>query len=294
MGASHFFVGLSAGVAILAVPILTLTPGMDLPHRFALWIDGPGSQSVGSSSAVDAVSRPRSGYTPGQPTPAVAAPPTLQPVAQPTAVVVQAAQASLAPIVQPPPGALHTGVIRAGGTPVYVRRAAGVESPGDPLITDGSPVLVSAGGVIQVAGQTWRAVRGLNGVAGWVPGAQVVVDGEAPPAPVVVSPAPTSGPAARGSNPTTGGGAAPTTSATPAAGGIVVSGAPLERLKVANTDGAGVVLRNSPRDADRSRNGLLDGALVYVVERSGTDWVHVRADNGLEGWLPTRYVAPAS
>jgi SH3-like domain-containing protein len=157
-------------------------------------------------------------------------------------------------------------------------------------------VLVSAGGVIQVAGQTWRAVRGLNGVAGWVPGAQVVVDGEAPPAPVVVSAPPTSGPVARGSTATTGGSAAPGTNpggASPSAAAIVVGGAPLERLKIANTDGAGVVLRNSPRDADRSHSGLMDGAVVYVVERSGTDWVHVRADNGLEGWVPTRYVAPA-
>ena len=142
-------------------------------------------------------------------------------------------------------------------------------------------MLVSVGGVIQVAGQPWRAVRGLNGVVGWVPGAQVVVDGEAPPPPLVGSSPPTPGPALTPN------------SATPGTGAIVVGGAPLERLKVANTDGSGVVLRNSPRDADKSHSGLMDGALVYVVERSGADWVHVRADNGQEGWIPARYVVSA-
>ena len=83
----------------------------------------------------------------------------------------------------------------------------------------------------------------------------------------------------------------PTAAGTPAP--IQVAGATSERLKVANTDGAGVVLRNSPRDADRSAKGLMDGASVSVVERSGSDWVHVRADNGQEGWVPARYVVPA-
>jgi hypothetical protein len=61
---------------------------------------------------------------------------------------------------------------------------------------------------------------------------------------------------------------------------------------VANTDGVGVVLRNSPRDADKSRTGLMDGMSVGVMERSGADWVRVRADNGQEGWVPARYVVP--
>jgi uncharacterized protein YgiM (DUF1202 family) len=37
----------------------------------------------------------------------------------------------------------------------------------------------------------------------------------------------------------------------------------------------------------------MDGASVSVLERTGNDWVHVHADNGQDGWIPTRYVAPA-
>ena len=44
----------------------------------------------------------------------------------------------------------------------------------------------------------------------------------------------------------------------------------------------------------RSRAGLMDGAAVTVVERSGSDWVRVRAANGQEGWVPARYLVPNS
>jgi uncharacterized protein YgiM (DUF1202 family) len=30
---------------------------------------------------------------------------------------------------------------------------------------------------------------------------------------------------------------------------------------------------------------------VTVLERSGADWAHVRADNGQTGWIPTSYLA---
>ena len=64
-------------------------------------------------------------------------------------------------------------------------------------------------------------------------------------------------------------------------------------MRVANTDGVGVVLRTSPRDEDKTTRGLMDGASVSVLERTGSDWVHVHADNGQDGWIPTRYVVPA-
>jgi uncharacterized protein YgiM (DUF1202 family) len=64
-------------------------------------------------------------------------------------------------------------------------------------------------------------------------------------------------------------------------------------MRVANTDGVGVVLRKSPRDDDKTTHGLMDGASVSVLERTGSDWVHVHADNGQDGWIPTRYVSPA-
>jgi uncharacterized protein YgiM (DUF1202 family) len=59
---------------------------------------------------------------------------------------------------------------------------------------------------------------------------------------------------------------------------------------VANTDGQGVVLRASPRDDDRTPRGFMDGDAVTVLERSGSDWAHVRGDNGQEGWIPSKYL----
>jgi hypothetical protein len=34
----------------------------------------------------------------------------------------------------------------------------------------------------------------------------------------------------------------------------------------------------------------MDGTRVTLLERSGSDRVHVRADNGQQGWVPARYV----
>jgi len=279
MGASHFFVGLGAGIALLTVPVLTLGPGTDLPHRFASWIDGPPPQAAQLAGAA-AVNRPTRGYKRGDPTPVAEAPPTIEPALRPTAVPqVQPALAEAPPSA----GSMRTGVIRAGGGPVYVRRAAGVESADDPQIADGAPVLVSAGGNLQIGGQPWRAVRGLSGIVGWVPSAQVIVDGEGPPLMVAAASAATPGTLASNATPS------PTATAN-----LGSAGAAGDRLRVANTDGVGVVLRNSPRDGDKSPRGLMDGANVSVLERSGNDWVHVRADNGQEGWIPTRYVVPGS
>ena len=258
VAASHFFVGLGAGIAILAVPVLTLTPGVDLPHRVAAWIDGPPPQAAQVQTQDAAATRPVHGYKPGDPTPTAQPPPTLRP-----AVVATTAARVQQSVPQPLAlgASMRTGVIRSGGQPVYVRQLAGVESPDDALIADGSPVLVSAGGGLEVGDQPWRAVRGLNGVAGWVPSAQVVVDGEPPPQLV----------------------AAPSATPEPA-------GQQTDKGRIANTDGAGVVLRNSPNDGDRRPAGFLDGTNVTVLERSGNDWVQVRADNGLQGWIPARYL----
>jgi hypothetical protein len=250
VAASHFFVGLGAGLALLTLPVLALGPGMDVPGRFAAWIDGGPRPASSTSGATAQLTRPVRGFVPGEPTPdAAGPPPTLAPAARPTAV-----PPPPQPTLRLPPSgsAMRTGIIRSGGGPVTVRRAAGIDGPSDPILADGSPVLVNAGAEVQAAGQGWRAIRGLNGVVGWVPSAQVNVDGEARAA------------------------------TTPAS----------ERLTVANTGGAGVALRASPRDDDRLPRGLVDGTQVAVLERSGTDWVRVRADNGAEGWVPARYLAP--
>ena len=117
---------------------------------------------------------------------------------------------------------------------------------------DGS-VLVSTGGSLQIGGQPWRAVRGLSGIVGWVPSAQVFVDGEGPPLMVAAASAPTPG--------TLAGNAPPTPIATANLGSAGATG---ERLRVANTDGVGVVLRNSPRDGDKSRLPQ-SGDVVYAA-----------------------------
>jgi SH3-like domain-containing protein len=277
MGASHFFVGLGAGIAILTVPVLALG-GTDLPQRFGSWIEGPPRQPAQGSVA--AISRPTHGYKPGDATPAAEAPPTVEPALRPTPVP-QVQPAFVQPL--PSGGSMRTGVIRGGGAPVFVRRAAGVESADDPQLADGAPVLVSAGGNLQIGGQPWRAVRGLSGIVGWVPGAQVSVDGEAPP---MVAGSNTAAPGAV---------AGPASASTQVvrATGPGLTGTSGERMRVANTDGVGVVLRKSPRDDDKTTHGLMDGASVSVLERTGSDWVHVHADNGQDGWIPTRYVSPA-
>ena len=65
-----------------------------------------------------------------------------------------------------------------------------------------------------------------------------------------------------------------------------------ELAHVANTGGQGVVLRASPREDDRTPRGFMDGDVVTVLERTGSDWVRVRGDNGQEGWVPAKYLGP--
>jgi SH3-like domain-containing protein len=274
VSASHFFVGLGAGIAILAVPVLTLTPAAELPHRLLAWIDGPSTSVAGVNTDDVAISRPQRGYRAGDPTPGPEAPPTLSPIVAPTPVP----RVQSAPPLQAVPiggATLRTGVIRSGGLPVFVRRVAGVESGDDALIADGSPVLVSTGAGLQVGAEQWRAIRGLSGVVGWVPASQLAVDGEAP-AQMTAASVPSG---------------ASQSLAAPATPGATGGG---ERGVIANTDGVGVVLRNSPAEADRSTRGLMDGMAVTVVEHAGTDWVRVQAANGLSGWIPTRYVVAES
>ena len=281
MGAAHFFVGMTAGIAILSVPVMTIGPGRDLPRQIVAWIDSPAPQILPQADSA-AAARPARGFRPGDPTPGPdSAPPTVAPAAPtPTPLRAVAAPTPVA-FAQMPAGGVRTGVIRGNGTPVYVRKAAGVASSDDPVLPDGSPVLVSAGGALQIGPDAWRAVRGLNGIVGWVPNNQVAVDGEAPPP----APSPTAPVAVPPGTQLNVAGA----QATPAAIGTPMAAA--ERGRIANTGGVGVVLRNSPNDADRSRTGLMDGASVAVVERNGAKWVHVHTDAGQDGWVPAQYVA---
>lgn len=65
------------------------------------------------------------------------------------------------------------------------------------------------------------------------------------------------------------------------------------RMRIGHTDGLGVALRSAPRLDAREPRGILEGALVTVLERQGPDWVRVRGDGGQEGWVPAQYVLPA-
>jgi hypothetical protein len=351
MAASHFFLGVGVGIAILTIPTLVVAPQLDLAERIGAWVAGPApdetSRGQNANADLASLNRPLRGYA-GQPTPTAEPPPTLQPRSVPRpaprassggaepdstgapaggstnarasgstsaraggSTNARAGGPSSAAAGRPgggvaeglgsgvagpgmgaaggstngataanavptlPPAGLRTGVIRSGGGgAVYVRRVAGIQSPDDALLPDGSPVLVSASSEIQVSGQTWRSVRGLNGVAGWVPSSMVSVDG--PGAPMALNGSQVQPPPEpQGDEPDEP-----------------------EHAVVANTNGRGVVLRRSARPDDRTPAGLREGTSVAVLERSGPasgdDMAHVRADNGQEGWVPAQYLAPAS
>ena len=65
------------------------------------------------------------------------------------------------------------------------------------------------------------------------------------------------------------------------------------RARVANTDNLGVAFSSAPRDGARLPAGLLEGATVTVLERSGEDWARVQSDGKQAGWVRTMYLAPA-
>jgi hypothetical protein len=80
--------------------------------------------------------------------------------------------------------------------------------------------------------------------------------------------------------------AAPSSPASPAGAG--------ELLRVANTDGVGVVLHTAPRKDARVPRGLLEGAKVTTLEQGVDGWVRVRGENGQEGWVRGEYLAPVN
>src|SRR5438874_11710974 len=69
-----------------------------------------------------------------------------------------------------------------------------------------------------------------------------------------------------------------------------------ERVKVANTGGAGAILRADP-PRGRQVTALRDGMVLQVLDHQqlpdGSEWLHVRTNEGAEGWVFSRLVAPA-
>ena len=69
----------------------------------------------------------------------------------------------------------------------------------------------------------------------------------------------------------------------------------VERVKVANTGGVGAILRAEPPKG-RQVAGLRDGTLLQVIDHQevdGSEWLHVKTADGVEGWVFSRLVAPA-
>jgi hypothetical protein len=69
-----------------------------------------------------------------------------------------------------------------------------------------------------------------------------------------------------------------------------------ERVKVANTGGVGAILRAEP-PRGRQVGALRDGVVLQVLEHQqlpdGSEWLRVRTNEGAEGWVFSRLVAPA-
>jgi hypothetical protein len=68
-------------------------------------------------------------------------------------------------------------------------------------------------------------------------------------------------------------------------------------VKVANTGGDGAILRADP-PRGRQVAALRDGTVLDVIEHrqmpDGSEWLHVRTPDGVEGWVFSRLTAPAN
>jgi hypothetical protein len=67
-----------------------------------------------------------------------------------------------------------------------------------------------------------------------------------------------------------------------------------EHVKIANTGGIGAILRADP-PRGRQVATLRDGTVLQVVEHQqlpdGSEWLHVKTADGVEGWVFSRLVA---
>jgi hypothetical protein len=111
--------------------------------------------------------------------------------------------------------------------------------------------------------------------------------------PTATVPPPTSAPAATSPSPSPKP-AAPAASPSPAAAAQPTPTAqtPVETVYVANTDGIGVFIRRTPTMADRVRAYPDSTALQIIGEDvfgDGQRWHHVKAPDGLEGYVPVIY-----
>lgn len=71
------------------------------------------------------------------------------------------------------------------------------------------------------------------------------------------------------------------------------AGASKEKGKVANTGGAGAILRATPKGAQVA--GLRDGQALDILDRQTVgeeEWLKIRTPQGQEGWIYGRLVSP--
>jgi Bacterial SH3 domain len=64
-----------------------------------------------------------------------------------------------------------------------------------------------------------------------------------------------------------------------------------QERRVANTDGQGVALRDTPGGARLPARGYDEGEVVTVLEQQGT-WTHIRGHDGREGWVLSVTLGP--
>jgi hypothetical protein len=62
-------------------------------------------------------------------------------------------------------------------------------------------------------------------------------------------------------------------------------------VRVAHTDGLGVVLHAAPAKDARIPAGLLEGTRATVLELAGSEWARVETVNRQTGWVPTAFLA---
>lgn len=132
-----------------------------------------------------------------------------------------------------------------------------------------------------------------------------VVAGEGPGAPPIPLTRTASAIRATGSTPETGAVSPSRTSVQPVAAPLIVAtSGPTRtavvtattglRFIVAGTNGEGVVLRRAPAGEriDVYREGIRLEELGPDREMDGVVWRHVRASDGVEGWVAAQYTAP--
>ena len=143
---------------------------------------------------------------------------------------------------------------------------------------------------------SWRACVLAASVA-FVTGACGVLPGSAPEAtptsvPATAAPTTVATPSrvAAAASPSASPSPRPTTTPAPAAQ------APANTVYVANTDGEGVYVRNTPVMSDHAK-AYADGTALTVigddVDGDGQHWKHVRTPDGLEGYVPSIYTTAA-